>query len=96
MSVNFRTVSLIIILALLPPNVFAKIITAASGSRSDIQTAVNATSKGDTVKIPAGQFSLSGTVQIDAGITIMGTGIDQTIRSTATIATKFSFEVDAK
>lgn len=94
MRSNCRTASLIIILALLSPNAFAKIITATSGSRQDIQTAVNATSKGDTVKIPAGQFLLSGTVQIDAGITIMGAGIDQTILKKTDGSSKHMFQVD--
>lgn len=75
-------------------DLFGKIINAATGSRQDIQNAINAATKGDTVRIPSGQFSFSGTVQIDAGITIMGAGIDQTILQKIDTSGKHMFQVD--
>jgi len=56
-------------------------ITAASGSRDDIQAAVDSASDGDTVIIPSGTFDFgSGYVEIrDKAIHIKGAGRTQTI-----------------
>ena len=57
-------------------------ITAASGSRSDIQAAVNWMSAvgGGTVYIPAGTFSFNDeTVSIPGGVNVIGAGSEQTI-----------------
>lgn len=58
---------------------YAKVIESASGSRDHLQAAVNTASIGDTVQIPAGNFSFKGSVVIPAGITIVGAGENETI-----------------
>ncbi|MFX0132338.1 MAG: hypothetical protein ACFFDN_01700 [Candidatus Hodarchaeota archaeon] len=57
------------------------IIYAASGSRDDIQAAVDSASDGDTILIPEGTFNFgSGYVEIlDKLIHIKGAGMDRTI-----------------
>jgi len=52
---------------------------AASGSRSDIQNAVDQASPGDIVRIPAGNYDFNGTVFVNIGIHIQGAGRGQTI-----------------
>lgn len=61
--------------------VSAKIIIAANGTTAGVQAAVNLASaiSGDTVKIPAGTFSYSGSVTFNAGINIIGAGKDSTV-----------------
>ena len=47
---------------------------AKSGSRDDVQAAINKAQIGDTVFIPAGNFVFNGGVSLKGGITIMGAG----------------------
>ncbi len=51
---------------------------AKSGSRDDVQAAINKAQIGDTVFIPAGNFVFNGGVSLKGGITIMGAGRDKT------------------
>ncbi len=60
---------------------YADIITAASGSQPDLQFAVDSAKAGDTVQIPAGNFQFNGSVRFNAGITLTGTGASQTTLS---------------
>jgi len=55
------------------------LIVATSGSRDDIQTAVDQAVSGDIVQIPAGNFDFDGTVIVREGIHIRGEGRDSTI-----------------
>lgn len=55
------------------------VITAASGSRADVGTAVAAAVDGDTVIIPAGTYAWSNTLTMAKGITLQGAGIGATI-----------------
>lgn len=57
----------------------ARVIDANSGSRNDINNAINEAQTGDTVMIPAGDFSFNGDLSFKAGIIIMGAGQDRTI-----------------
>ncbi len=82
------------LLIFLPVKSEAKIINATSGSSKDVRTAVNAATAGDTVMVPAGQFSFDESVKISAGLTILGAGIDKTILQKSTSSTKFMFDVD--
>jgi len=59
------------------------LITAASGSRDDIQTAVDQAIAGDIVQIPAGTFDFNGTVIVKEGIHIRGEGRDNTVLTKA-------------
>jgi len=59
--------------------VHAKIINAADGTTAGIQAAVNQAAAGDTVRIPAGTFNYSGSISMNAGITILGAGRNSTI-----------------
>ena len=52
--------------------------TAASCSLSDVTTAYNTASAGDTVSIPAGNCSWSSTFTISKSITLMGAGASST------------------
>jgi hypothetical protein len=58
----------------------AATITASSCSNSDIQTAINSASSGDTVSVPAGNCTWTGIVSIPSskGITVQGAGIGNT------------------
>lgn len=60
-------------------------INAASCSNTDIQTAIDAASDGDTVTVPAGTCNWGAQVTIPdtKGITLQGAGIDSTIISGA-------------
>jgi hypothetical protein len=54
------------------------VVTANSGSSTDIQAAIDRTNTGDTVAIPAGRFPFTGQVYAPDGIHIMGAGRDST------------------
>lgn len=54
-------------------------ITAVSGSRNDIQAAVDLALDGDNVIIPTGNWTFSGIVTFPEGINIKGAGRDNTI-----------------
>ncbi len=57
----------------------AATINAASCSSSDVQTAINSASTGDTVAVPAGSCTWTTTVSfISKGITLQGAGIGVT------------------
>lgn len=59
---------------------WAATINAVSCAQSDVQTAINAASSGDTVQVPAGSCIWSSQVSItNKNIIIQGAGIDTTI-----------------
>lgn len=68
-----------IILVMLYSLTSGKIINSKSGTRNDINNAISESRLGDTVLIPAGQFSFDGDLDFKAGITILGAGQDITI-----------------
>ena len=69
-----------LLIALFAVKTHAATVTAASCNASDVQTAVNSASNGDTVMIPAcSQTNWSSTVTITKGITLQGAGQGQTI-----------------
>ncbi len=55
----------------------AAVIHARSGYAADIQAAINSASTGDTVSIPSGRYSFTGTVYAPDGIYIRGAGRDK-------------------
>ena len=57
----------------------AVIINASSPNVSDVQTACNSASDGDTVSVPAGTATWTSTLKITKGITLIGAGPDQTV-----------------
>ena len=61
------------------PNVYAATITAQSCSQANVQAALNSASRGDTVTIPAGDCTWSGTVSFTKALTIQGAGKSSTI-----------------
>ncbi len=71
---------LIFVASLISVNkVDASIINAASCSNADVQTAINSAAIGDTVTVPAGSCTWSGSVSISGKyITLQGAGIDST------------------
>ncbi|HEY8015898.1 MAG TPA: hypothetical protein VIE35_08715, partial [Dongiaceae bacterium] len=56
----------------------AAVIHARSGHAADLQAAINSASTGDTISIPSGRFSFTGTVYAPDGIYIRGAGRDST------------------
>jgi len=72
---------IILILCVSIINVYSETIEALSCSRTDVQTAINSANDGDTVLIPAGNCTWTEAVVIDPmpAITILGSGIDNTI-----------------
>lgn len=62
-----------------PSDSHARVINSSSGSTNAIQSAINQASAGDTVMIPAGTFTYSGTITISSGITILGAGKNATV-----------------
>lgn len=71
-----------------------KVIDALSGSRNDINAAITASRVGDTVMIPAGEFSFNGDLSFKAGITIMGAGQDRTILKRTGTTSNWLMKVD--
>jgi hypothetical protein len=59
-------------------DVYADTHTAASCSRSDVQSAINAASDGDTVIVPTGNGTWSSDVTLSKGITLQGAGVGLT------------------
>lgn len=53
--------------------------TAASCSYSDVSSAINAASSGDTVSVPAGSCTWNNTLTITKGINLIGAGIGNTV-----------------
>jgi hypothetical protein len=63
--------------------------TAASCSLTNVQSAINAASAGDTVVVPAGTCTWSAQARISKSLTIQGAGID------ATVIVSHGFDIDA-
>lgn len=85
---------LLLLSATLPTNAYGVIFVAASCSLSDVQTAINAASAGDTVVIPDGScvsdWGTSGAyLQVDKAITLRGYG-DTTVLTLASTAGTYS------
>jgi hypothetical protein len=57
----------------------AAVITASSSSLAAVQTAVNSASAGDTVQVPAGLATWTGSLTINKDIQLLGAGIGKTI-----------------
>ena len=59
----------------------AATVQASNCSNAAVQTAINSASNGDTVVIPAGSCTWTGTVTVPAtkGITLQGAGMDSTV-----------------
>ncbi len=57
----------------------ADTVSAASPSRTDVLDAINASSNGDTVLVPAGSAGWSGQISIGKAITLQGAGVGSTI-----------------
>ena len=90
-----RFFSLIVILTVTFTNLaFSATYTAKSGSRSDIQAAINLAKPGDFVKIPAGTFDFDGSISMKAGITLMGAGQDLTVLRRTGSTSAYTFTVD--
>ena len=70
------------------------VINAKSGSRTDIQAAINLTKTGDIVQVPAGTFSFDGSISIKAGISIIGAGQDRTILNRTGSTSSYTFTID--
>ncbi len=60
-------------------NVKASTINAANCSQSAVQSAINSSTSGDTVKVPAGSCTWSSTLTIDKNINLKGAGVEKTI-----------------
>ena len=58
--------------------VYAATITASSCSSANVQAAINAASRGDTVFVPRGKCTWSNEVTIDKALKIQGAGFDLT------------------
>jgi Concanavalin A-like lectin/glucanases superfamily/Right handed beta helix region len=59
--------------------IYSADITATSGSKADIQAAVDMAQLGDTVIIPTGNWNFSGTVTLKERINVKGMGRDNTV-----------------
>jgi hypothetical protein len=57
----------------------AATITAASAKLADVQTAINSANSGDTIQIPAGTASWSGSITLRKSLIISGMGTNSTI-----------------
>jgi hypothetical protein len=62
----------LLFIALFATEAQAATITAASCSSSDVQTAINSASNGDTVIVPSGSCTWSTQVTVSTGITLQG------------------------
>src|SRR6516165_8379701 len=58
--------------ALFSANVHANTIHAASCSSSDVQTAINSASNGDSVVVPSGSCTWASQVTVSAAVTLEG------------------------
>jgi hypothetical protein len=72
----------------------AATIYAKTGYPSDLQTAINKARTGDTVVVPAGRFSFTGSVMSPDGIYIRGAGRDSTFLIKADNTSNFMIFVD--
>src|SRR6516225_9767137 len=73
----------------------AATIYAKSGYPSDLQAAINKAKTGDTVVIPAGRFSFTGSVMSPDGIYLKGADRDSTFLVKADNTSNFMIQVDA-
>jgi hypothetical protein len=78
MKAHLTGLAIIIALCLASP-VAAAVIPAVSCSQADVLTAVTRATEGDTVTVPAGQCTWTGTLTIDKNITLQRAGIGQTV-----------------
>ena len=60
-------------------NSWGDIHTAASCSQSNVQTAINASVRGDTVSVPSGNCTWSNPISVTKGIHIQGAGATSTV-----------------
>jgi len=74
--------------------VHARVINAANGTTAGIQAAVNQAAAGDTVRIPAGTFNYSGSISMNAGITVLGAGRNSTVLNKTGTSTTPMFVVN--
>ncbi|MDE2038306.1 MAG: peptidoglycan-binding protein [Patescibacteria group bacterium] len=74
----------------LPAASAAHAITAASCSQTDVQSAIDAASTGDTVTIPAGSCTWTMPVSLNKPITLQGSGNQQTVITDGTSKTASS------
>ncbi|MFI5017833.1 MAG: hypothetical protein ACHQHK_07805 [Dongiales bacterium] len=74
----------------------AAVIHARSGHAADLQAAINSASTGDTISIPSGRFSFTGTVYAPDGIYIRGAGRDSTFLVKSDNSSVPTIIVDAK
>lgn len=79
---------------LLENRLYAREINAASGNPSDVQNSINQASQGDVINIPAGTFTFNQMVKMQAGITLKGAGVDQTILRRTTSSSQAMIEID--
>lgn len=77
-----------------PSDSLARVINASSGSTNAIQSAINQASAGDTVMIPAGTFTYSGTITISSEITLLGAGKTATVLKKSGTSTTAMFVVN--
>jgi len=75
-------------------SVSGEVINAKSGSRTDIQAAINLARQGDLVRIPAGTFNYDGSISMKAGITLMGEGQDKTVLKRTGSTSSYAFNID--
>jgi hypothetical protein len=71
---------------LLISNVSAATINAASCSQSNVQTAINSASTGDTVAVPSGSCSWTSTITLNKNIILQGSGSSSTYISGGSIS----------
>ena len=74
-----KLLAIIIFCILLPFQSIAATVAADSCSRTDVQAALTAASRGDTVTIPAGDCTWSATVTYTKALIIKGAGVGSTI-----------------
>jgi hypothetical protein len=72
------------------------VIYAKSGYPADLQAAIKSAQTGDTVSVPAGRFSFTGSVFAPDGIYIKGAGRDSTFLIKADNTSNFMIMVDTK
>ena len=77
----------IAIFLLLVTNAEAAMINASSCSETHVKEAINKTSSGDTVVVPAGKCTWSSGVTIPNGVTLRGAGIGSTVISSSSFIT---------
>jgi hypothetical protein len=57
------------------PHAWSKTVTAGGGSNSQVQSAIDSATDGDTVVIPPGNYDWSGGISCGKAVTISGTGV---------------------